>query len=75
MKAVPVKDLKAGISFTKPVYIDRDNIFVQADEVLSDNDIQRLTKWNIQEVYTDGNMNLNPITAARQELRCCCGAH
>ncbi|MCB1147090.1 MAG: HD domain-containing protein [Leptospiraceae bacterium] len=67
MKSVPVKDLKPGISFNKPVFIDRENIFVQADEVLSENDIARLTKWAIKEVFTDGVMNLNPVTAAQQE--------
>jgi len=42
------------MAFDKPVYIDRDNILVKAFEPLKKSDIERLTKWNILEVETDG---------------------
>lgn len=68
MKPVAVKDLKPGTSFNKPVYIDKDNIFVNEGEVLTENDIARLTKWNIKEVYTAGLKNINPLATVEKEL-------
>ena len=54
MKKIEVSKLKPGMAYDKPVYIDRDNILVNAFEALKKSDIERLTKWNIKEVETDG---------------------
>ena len=54
MKKILVSTLKAGMAFDKPVYIDPDNVLVDAFEPLKITDIERLTKWSIQEVETDG---------------------
>lgn len=55
MKKIEVHTLRPGMAFDKPVYIDRNNILVNAFEALTEPDIERLTKWNIKEVETDGN--------------------
>jgi HD-GYP domain-containing protein (c-di-GMP phosphodiesterase class II) len=55
MKKIDVSTLKPGIAFDKPVFIDKQNKLVEAFEALKESDIERLTKWNIKEVETDGN--------------------
>jgi HD-GYP domain-containing protein (c-di-GMP phosphodiesterase class II) len=54
MKAIKVRDLKAGMRFDQPVYIEGENVLVPAGVPLKDKDIERLTRWDIEEVYTDG---------------------
>ncbi|MDH4263252.1 MAG: DUF3391 domain-containing protein [Spirochaetia bacterium] len=55
MKKIEVSKLHPGMAFDKPVYIDRDNKLVNAFEALKPSDIDRLKKWNILEVETDGS--------------------
>ncbi len=54
MRKLEVSSLKEGMAFDKPVYIDAENMLVDAFEALKSTDIDRLTKWNIKEVETDG---------------------
>ena len=54
MKKIKIKDLEAGMRFTEPVFLDRDTILVQADIPLKQKEIDRLAKWNIDEVQTNG---------------------
>jgi len=54
MKKVPVKTLHPGLRFSKPVFIDADNILVPAEVPIRKKDIDRLNSWGIDEVETDG---------------------
>ena len=54
MKKVKVAELRPGMAFDQPVYIDPTNVLVQAKQELSAKDIDRLTKWGIKEVETNG---------------------
>jgi len=54
MRPIKVQDLRPGMVFDKPVYIEGDNILIPAQVPLKDKDIDRLTRWDIEEVYTDG---------------------
>ncbi|MDH5720161.1 MAG: HD domain-containing protein [Spirochaetia bacterium] len=65
MKKVSVQTLKAGMAFDQPVYIDADNKLVNAKEMLSQSDIDRLKNWNITEVETNGA----PIMIQRENVR------
>lgn len=56
MKKISVSELKPGMTFTKPVYLDPDNMLVQAEEPVTASDIDRLQKWNIKEVETSGEL-------------------
>ena len=56
MKIIKVADLKAGVSYDKPVYVDDENILVPAGIIIKAADIQRLTKWSIDVVMTEGNI-------------------
>ncbi|MCS7205523.1 MAG: HD domain-containing protein [Leptospiraceae bacterium] len=53
-KVIKIEQLKSGMSFTAPVYIDENNVLVRAYETIKKSDIEKLLKWGIDKVYTDG---------------------
>ena len=54
MKSIRTSELRDGMMFTKPVYIDADNVFVPTGVPIRQKDIERLQRWDIEEVRTDG---------------------
>jgi HD-GYP domain-containing protein (c-di-GMP phosphodiesterase class II) len=76
MKSIKVDELRPGMQFDQPVYIDGDNVLVPAQVPLKEKDIERLNKWDIDEVYTDGSLiaggevkgNFDWIPAAEERL-------
>lgn len=54
MRKIPVNALRAGQIFTEPVYIQDNNLFVPAGIPVKKRDIDRLLKWGLDSVYTDG---------------------
>lgn len=56
MKKYRVEDLKPGMVFDKAVYIDMNNILVAPMVPLKEDDINRLTKWGIEEIETAGEV-------------------
>ncbi len=56
MKKIKTKDLKEGMRFTKPIYIDENMVLLQAEVPLKQKEIQRLNKWSVEEVLTDGKL-------------------
>jgi HD-GYP domain-containing protein (c-di-GMP phosphodiesterase class II) len=56
MKKIPVEELKPGMRFDKPVYIDSSNIFVGANLTIKETDIKKLMKWGVSEIETAGNL-------------------
>jgi putative nucleotidyltransferase with HDIG domain len=66
MKKIAVENLEVGYVFSAPVYMDEDNLFVAADMPLEQKDIDRAMRWNIQEVFTEGEIIDGPgITQAK----------
>lgn len=55
MRAIKVWMLQPGMRFDQPVYIEGENILVPAEIPIKNKDIERLNRWQIEEVYTDGN--------------------
>ncbi|GIX43393.1 MAG: metal-dependent phosphohydrolase [Leptospiraceae bacterium] len=55
-KTIKIEDLKPGMVFTSPLYIDDENILVRANEPIKKTDIEKLLKWGIDVVYTDGDL-------------------
>lgn len=55
MKTVAVVTLEAGMRFSEPVYLDDTNLLVPANVEIRQKDIDRLEKWNIEVVLTDGS--------------------
>jgi HD-GYP domain-containing protein (c-di-GMP phosphodiesterase class II) len=62
MKKVAVNTLKAGMSFSEPVYIEGNNLLVPAGVAIRKKDIERLNAWGIEMVQTDG-MPVSPQAA------------
>ncbi len=56
MRSIKVSELKPGQQFDKPVYIDGENILVPPRVPIRQKDIQRLQKWQISDVTTEGEM-------------------
>jgi HD-GYP domain-containing protein (c-di-GMP phosphodiesterase class II) len=54
MKIIKTSDLRDGMKFDKPVYMDGENVFVPAGVPVRQKDIERLLRWDIGEVRTDG---------------------
>jgi HD-GYP domain-containing protein (c-di-GMP phosphodiesterase class II) len=54
MKKIPLTSLKAGMIFSKPVYVDEDNMLVPADIAIREKDLRQLGSWGIKIVETDG---------------------
>ncbi len=68
MKAIPVEKLEAGIKFDKPVYVDGVNLLVPENVEIRQKDIERLIKWGIKEVTTEGNAVSEETGSNSQEV-------
>ncbi len=71
MKKIKTKDLKEGMRFTMPVYIDESTILLQAEMPLKQKEIERLDKWSVEEVLTDGKLIVDDgttVDASAQNL-------
>jgi HD-GYP domain-containing protein (c-di-GMP phosphodiesterase class II) len=55
MKIIKTTDLKDGMRFDKAVYVDGENVFVPPGIPIRQKDIDRLLRWEIAEVRTDGS--------------------
>jgi HD-GYP domain-containing protein (c-di-GMP phosphodiesterase class II) len=58
---IKISDLKEGMKFDKPVYIDGNNLLVPPNIPIKQKDIDRLVRWEIDEVETEGNI-INEIS-------------
>ncbi len=54
MRTINISELKPGMKFGKPVYIDGVNLLVPENVAIKKRDIDRLIKWDIKTVQTDG---------------------
>lgn len=54
MRSIQVHEIKPGMVFDSPVFIDRENLLVRANEPIKSSDIEKLLKWGISEVHTEG---------------------
>ncbi|HRP68157.1 MAG TPA: HD domain-containing phosphohydrolase [Turneriella sp.] len=63
MTRYQVKLLRPGVSFTKPVYIDPTNMLAAANVIVTQSDIDRLVKWKIEEVLSEGE----PVYANKKD--------
>ena len=54
MKAIRVDELREGMAFSKPVYVDGETILVPANVHIREKDLERLSKWGVEVVETEG---------------------
>ena len=64
MRKIQVEELKPGMRFDKPVYIDSNNIFIGANITLKEEDIKKLMRWGVGELETAGTM-----VATKEEIK------
>ena len=57
MNVIKTSELKAGQTFSLPVYVDGENLLVPENVEIKEKDLERLKKWGIEEVQTDGEVN------------------
>jgi HD-GYP domain-containing protein (c-di-GMP phosphodiesterase class II) len=56
---ITAASLKEGQKFTKPVFIDSDNIFIPENTAIRAKDLSLLVSLGIDEVFTDGTLILD----------------
>jgi HD-GYP domain-containing protein (c-di-GMP phosphodiesterase class II) len=56
MREVKTETLRPGMKFDAPVYIDERNILVPPGIAIKEKDIERLKRWEIRHVRTDGEL-------------------
>jgi HD-GYP domain-containing protein (c-di-GMP phosphodiesterase class II) len=56
MRKIKVADLKPGMIFSQPVFVDGENLLVPKGIALREQDIRRLLRWKIGEVQTEGEV-------------------
>src|SRR6056297_2255785 len=54
MRSIKVAELKPGMKFSKPVYMDGENLLVPEGVEVKQKDIDRLRRWEVTEVQTEG---------------------
>lgn len=67
MNKIQVTELVEGIKFTEDVFLDKSNMLVPANVTLKQKEIDRLVKWGIEDVYSDGEMLLPAKKVDRSE--------
>lgn len=66
MRSIRVGDLKPGMKFSKPVFMDGENLLVPEGIELKQKDIDRLLRWEVAEVQTEGEA-VNASTDTTQD--------
>ena len=54
MKKIPVEELKPGMVYDKPIYVDSNNMLLPSNSPIKESDIKKLMTWGITEVETSG---------------------
>jgi len=57
MRSIKVSNLAPGMKFTQPVFIDGENLLVPENIELKKKDIDRLKRWQVAEVQTEGDIS------------------
>jgi len=63
MNKIKVSDLREGMKFSAPVYLDGENLLVPEKIEIKDKDIKRLIRWDIKFVTTEGK----PLSSKEKE--------
>ena len=56
MRKVSVEELKPGMIYDQPIYVDSSNILVGANTAITENDIKKLMTWGVSEIETAGRL-------------------
>ena len=58
MKSIAVDNLKDGMVYDDAIYLDPNDsmVFIHAHDMILNTDIQRLRKWSISRIFTNGSL-------------------
>lgn len=56
MRIIELNELTEGITFDKPIFIEGGSKIASANTPLKKEDIERLEKWGVQRITTEGNI-------------------
>ncbi|MFQ3619903.1 MAG: HD-GYP domain-containing protein [Spirochaetales bacterium] len=65
MKVLKVSELKPGSRYSKAIFIDKENILVPPNVPLKQKEIDRLIRWGIETVSTEGDLITEQADAAK----------
>ena len=68
MKKFNVEDLKEGMVFNKPIYYDKNNLFIEQNSPVTKDNIRQLMKWGISFVETDGTLVKRANNSDKEEV-------
>ncbi|HDQ15346.1 MAG TPA: HD-GYP domain-containing protein [Sediminispirochaeta sp.] len=69
MRNIKVSELTAGLKFSKPVYIEGENLLVPENVEIKQKDIDRLKRWGVEYVQSEGTqVSLENAADARSDL-------
>ncbi len=54
MRKISVEELRPGMIYDKPIYVDSNNMLITANSPIKESDIKKLMTWGITEVETSG---------------------
>ncbi|OHD62708.1 MAG: hypothetical protein A2176_12800 [Spirochaetes bacterium RBG_13_51_14] len=54
LRKIPVEELRPGMVYDRPIYVDSNNMLITANSPIKENDIKKLMTWGITEVETAG---------------------
>ncbi len=54
MRKISVEELKPGMVYDKPIYVDSNNMLITSNSPVRESDIKKLMTWGITEVETAG---------------------
>ncbi len=54
MRKISVEELRPGMIYDKPIYVDSNNMLITANSPIRESDIKKLMTWGITEVETSG---------------------
>jgi len=56
MRKISVEELKPGMIYDQPLYVDESNILVGANTAIQEDDIKKLMTWGVSEIETSGEL-------------------
>ena len=64
IKKISVEELKPGMTYDKPLYVDSSNMLVAANVSVTEGDIKKLMTWGVSEIETEGELILTHGTGS-----------
>ncbi len=58
-RKIPVEELKPGMIYDQPLYVDKSNVLVAANVAVRESDIKKLMTWGVSEIETEGSLITN----------------